>query len=206
LDQTLTQMAKLFPSGEPTSVTLVGAHSFTNISAKWSTINLTYEFRFGGKWVLTNVALKKQNGIATIIGFNVTPESASLAAQNKFSLRGKSVLQYSVLMLVVVVPLFTLFALVLCLRTKLNGPKWPWVIFIILGLGRFTINWTTGTSAFQLLSFQLLGASAIAPFYGAWTLGVSLPLGAIVFLFMRGKLRRSDPGQLTIVGEGRDSR
>lgn len=203
LEQTLGQMAGLFPPGEPTSVTLVGAQSFAG--PKWSTINLTYEFGFSGKWLLTNVALKKEGGSTTIVGFNVYPQSASLEVQNKFALSGKSVLQYFVLALVGLVPLFTLCVLVLCLRTKLKGRKWPWVVFIILAVGKLAVNWTTGAWAFAPASVQLFGASAMAPLYGPWTLAVSFPLGAIVFLFMRDRLRLAGPGQLTIVGGGREA-
>jgi hypothetical protein len=202
LEQTLRQMANLFPAGEPSSVTLVGAQSFTG--PKGSTINLTYEFSLANKWLLTNVALKKQHGNVTIIGFHGYPESRSLEAQNKFRLGGKTPLQYAVLALTAVVPLFTLWVLVLCARTRLKGRKWPWVVFIPLGVGKLAVNWTTGAWGFALAYVQLLGASAFAPLYGPWTLAVSVPLGAIVFLMVRNRLRVSVPGQLTTVGGARE--
>jgi hypothetical protein len=92
------------------------------------------------------------------------------------------------------VPLITLWALVSCVRTKLKGRKWPWVLFILLGIGKFAVNWTTGAWEFAPISVQLFGASATAPFYGPWTVAVSLPLGAIAFLAFRNKLRLADAG------------
>jgi hypothetical protein len=195
-------MAALFPAGEPTSLTLVGAQSFSG--PEWSTINLTYEFGFAGKWLLTNVALKKQHGKSTIVGFHVYPQPASLEAQNRFSLAGKSAVQYAVLACGVVVPLFTLWVFIVCLRTKLKGRRWPWLVFILVGFGKLAVNWTTGAWAFALAYVQLLGASAVAPPYGPWTIAVSFPLGAIVFLLRRKALRWSDTAQSTIIGGAPD--
>jgi hypothetical protein len=186
LQGTLVKMADLIPLGEPTSVSLVGAHRMN--TAESSTINLTFEYGFSGKWILTNVALKTQGGNTTVVGFSVVPQAASLEEQNKFTLGGKTLIQYLVLALGIVLPLLTLFALIVCIRTKLKGRKWPWILFVIFGFGNFAVNWTTGQWTFAPLYFQLFSASAFAPLYGQWTLGVSVPLGAVFFLLLRKKL------------------
>lgn len=187
LHDTLVRMADLFPAGEPTSVNLVGAHRIDGPESL--TINLTFEYGFSGKWFLTNVATKAQGGKTTIVGVSVTPQPGSLEEQTKFTLGGKTPLQYAVFMLVVSLPLVTLFALVVCFRTKLMGRKWPWILFILFGFGKLIVNWTTGQWAFVPLAVQMFSASAYAPLYGQWTLGVSLPLGAVLFLLLRQRLR-----------------
>ena len=187
LHDTLVQMGALIPNGEPTSVKLVGAHRMNMDNS--TTVNLTFEYEFSGKWLLANVAVKKQGGKNIIMGFNITPQSASLEEQNKFTLNGKTTIQYIVFTLAIIFPLLTLYALVICVRTKLKGKKWPWVLFLIFGFGKFAVNWTTGQWAFAPLSFQLSSASATAPLFGQWTLGVSLPFGAVIFLLLRKKLR-----------------
>lgn len=181
------RMAAAFPPGEPTSVTVVGARQ--GYTPKSSSINLTFEYQFADKWLLTNVAIKKEDGKTSIIGFNVYPESCSLEEQNKFTFVGKTPLHYLIFSLVVALPLFTLFILIDCIRTKMKGKKWPWILFIIVGFGNFAINWSTGKWLFLPLSFQLFSGSAVAQFYGPWTLAVSIPIGAIVWLFMKNKLR-----------------
>jgi hypothetical protein len=93
---TLAKMAALFPEGTPTSVQLVGANRFSSASAG-TTLNLTFEYQFGTQYLLTNVATKTMSGVMTIIGFRAQPEPVSLEEQNKFTLSGKSVLQYGVL-------------------------------------------------------------------------------------------------------------
>jgi hypothetical protein len=153
-----------------------------------STVNLTFEYGFSGKWIVSNVAVKREGGKTTIVGFNVIPQPMSLEEQNKFTLSDKTPIQYLVLALAVTYPLLTLGALVVCIRTKLKGRKWPWVVFVILGIGKFAVNWTTGQWAFTPISVVLFSASAVAPLYGQWTLAVSLPLGAITFLLLRRRL------------------
>lgn len=92
------------------------------------------------------------------------------------------------LFLAILVPLFTLYALILCIRTKIEKKKWLWVIFVLAGIASFSVDWTTGQWRIVPLSFQLLGAGASAPPYGPWVISVSLPLGAIIFLLKRKRL------------------
>jgi hypothetical protein len=186
LRATLDQMASHFPDGEPTSVTLVGAYQMS--SGDISTINLTYEYNFSGVWLLANVQVKKTSDKSSITGFNVYPQPKSLEEQNRFSLSRKSVAQYIVLSLAVVLPLFTLYVLVLCIRTRFKGRKWPWVLLVLVGVGKLAVNWTTGQLGFQPIAVQLFSASAAAPFYGPWTLAISLPVGAVLFLLRRQAL------------------
>jgi hypothetical protein len=186
LHDTLVQMAALIPTGEPSTITLVGAHRM-KVDAS-STVNLTFEYGFSGKWILTNVALKDQGGKITIVGFSVVPQPASLEEQNRFTLAGKTPFQYLVFALAILFPLITLWALVVCVKSKLKGRKWPWVLFVLLGFGKLAVNWTTGEWSFAPLSFQLFSAGVFAPLYGQWTIAIALPIGAVTFLVLRNKL------------------
>lgn len=185
LHDTLVKMAAFVPSQDPESIKVVGANTIRSSGLYQS--NITFEYQFPNKWLLMNVAIQKKDGVSTIIGFNVSPIPDSLENLNKFSLSGKSVLQYLVLFLAVLIPLFSLYVLVLCIRTKMEKRKWLWILFIMLGVGSFAIDWTTGRWSVKPLAFQLFGAGAFAPPYGAWTLSVSLPLGAILFLLRKKK-------------------
>jgi len=177
---TLEKMAEAIPTQAPISVKVVGAYSARGTDVY--KINLTFEYQFPTNWLLINVATQKKDGVLTIIGFNVYPLSDSLENLNKFTLVGKNPLQYATLALAILIPLFTLYALVLCIRTKMEKRKWLWIIFILIGIGKFTVNWTTGQCNFASLSFQLFGAASFAPPYGAWLISISLPVGAILFL------------------------
>lgn len=67
--------------------------------------------------------------------------------------------------------------------------KWPWMIFILLGVGKVAVNWTTGEWQVMPLAVQLFSVSALSDSYGPWELAVSFPLGAIAFLARRRVLR-----------------
>lgn len=183
LHETLMEMAALIPAQDPITVKVVGANTFKSPSIYRS--NITFEYQFSDKWLLANVAVQKKDGVSTIVGFNVNNLSDSLENLNKFKLAGKSMGRYAVLAGTVLIPLFSLYALVLCARTKMPKRKWLWIIFILFGVGKLTVNWTTGQWGFMPLSVQLFSAGAFAPLYGAWTFSISLPLGAIWFLLRR---------------------
>ncbi len=156
-----------------------------------SSTNFTYEYEFPDRWLLANVATQKKDGGITIVGLHVTPTADSLESINRFTLSGKSVVQYSTLLFAILVPLFILYALVKCARTKIERRKWIWILFILFGIGQFAINWTTGQWSVKLLQLQLFGAGTFAPLFGPWTVFVSLPVGAIIFLLQRKKLMKA---------------
>lgn len=182
---TFTQMAAMIPAGPPESLKVVGSNVFSGPEV--STTNLTFEYQFPQKWLLINVATQKKNGVATIIGFHVTPIADSLENINKFTLAGKSGFQYFVLVLAIVVPLLTLYVAVRCIRTKGVKMKWLWVIFILFGVCKLTVNWITGQWSIMPISIQIPCTTAGHELYGPWMIAVSFPLGAILFLLRRKK-------------------
>lgn len=184
--QTLVVMSAIIPTARPISVKLIGAQRFK--SAEFSTINLSFEYQYPTTWLVANVAFKQQGIRQTIIGFHVYLQSTSLEERNKFGLAGKTRLEYIVLVLVAVVPLFIIYTLIVCIRTPFKGKKWPWVLFILFGVGKLAVDWTTGESSFGIVSFQLLGAFGASQLYGPWILAVSFPLGAIMFLLNKKRL------------------
>jgi hypothetical protein len=191
LHDALGQMADMLPEGDPTSITLVGAHKATNNGSR--TTNLTFEYGFGEEWFIINVAWLSNNDAFAIIGFNVYDTPGALEELNKLELAGKSPTHYLFLALVVALPIFSIYALIVCARTRMSRRKWPWIIFILFGVGNFALNWTTGEVQFAPLQIQLLSASAAADLYGPWVLSVSLPLGALLFLLRRRSLSAPEP-------------
>ena len=184
----LEKMAAVIPAGDPTSVKLVGAQSVRKADSY--TAALTFEYNFGAKWFLIQVVLQRKGGIQTITGFHLTSMAQSLEATNRFTLVGKSAGQLVILAAALVAALFTFCVLVVCIRTKLLRWKWLWVLFIILGFGRLTVNWTTGQLLLSPLMIQLFSGAAFAQLYGPWSISVSIPLGAVIFLFYRTKHNR----------------
>lgn len=192
LGATFERMAMVFPAGEPRSRKLVGAYASTSIVAGKGTVHthlLTYEFGFPDHvWVLAAVTQRRSGNSDVITGFRVRRLNDSIEHLNRFALAGKGALAYLLLVAALAVPLLIVYALVRCVRTPLRGRKWPWVLFILFGLGSFSLDWSTGQWSIHMVSLQLLGAAIARIGYGPWILSVSVPLGAIVFLLRRRHL------------------
>jgi hypothetical protein len=189
VQETFTKMAAIFPAENPVSVKVVGAHVFKG--KEYSTTDITLEYQFPSKWLLASVATRKQGDISTIMGFHVKPMSDSLENLNRFSLVGKSAAQYLILTLAGGSLLFSLYVLVLCTQTRNVKRRWLWMLFILVGAGKLAVDWGTGQWTFQLLAFQIPCSTMSHPLYGAWTVGAYVPIGAILFLNHRWKMKVS---------------
>lgn len=186
-DAQLSEWAAGFPKGEPRSVKVVGAN--THIWSGERRYDLTYEYEFEGKWLVANVVLRKHGDKqARIVGLHAQLFDRSLEQMNAFTFRGKGGLHFLMLFLAVMSPLVSIAACITCIRTPIRRRKVLWALFTLVGVTTVHLNWTTGQLNFVPVSFQIFGASAFAPAYGPWTLGVSLPLGAIIFFFRRKAL------------------
>jgi len=194
-DRLLTQMANHFRKGELISTKIIGSNVHV-INGEWNG-NFTFEYQFTTGWNIANAALKKVDGKYEVTGLNVYQTEASQKEINAFSLSSKPFLHYLVLLLAIVVPLFVLTTLYFCIKTPMEKRKWAWVIFILLGVGIFQLNWTSGQVIFHLIYVQLFGASAMpAGPHAPWLLSVSLPLGAIVFWVKRKRFLAVDEGAI----------
>ena len=180
---TLAQMSALFPSEAPSKISLIGVQ--TNSSSHHATSNLVYEYSYQKQKFIVDVVLNKFSNTTSILGFHIKLLSADIEEQSKFRLAGKSALQYLIFVVAIVFPLVTIVALIICIRMKLRGRKWPWVLFILFGFCNLAVNWNTGDISFSIFALQMLSASANSAFYGPWVISVSLPLGAICFLIFR---------------------
>lgn len=197
-DEKLNEIANYFPGGELLSTEIIGSqtHTFNNT---WQG-NFSYEYHFEEGWALANVVLKRENDSMNVIGFNVYQAEASQKELNAFTLSNKSLLHYATLMGTVAIPIFIIVTLIFCIRTPINKKKWLWILFVIVGFGSFSLNWTTGQYGIRPLSVNLLGAAAGATSpYSPWILTVTVPLGAIVFWIKRRKLTEASIESMPIL-------
>lgn len=197
---TLEKMASILPAQDPIAVKVVGANTLNAPGVEQN--NVALEFQYPEGYVLVGVGLRKANTGTTLAGFSVTPLPDSLANLNSFKFEGRSPLQYTVLILAVIVPLFMIYAVALCAYTPMETwKKAAWIFACVVGVGRFTIDWTFGIWTLKPLSLLLLGTAAYAPPHGAWQISVALPIGAAVFFAWRkhrfGTLKLIVPGTIT---------
>jgi|SRR3569832_162740 len=189
----LERMASLFPAEQPKSVSVVGSktHTFNGRT----TYDLTIEYQYPSIWLVTNVVLQRHDGQVTIIGLNANPMNQSLRELNRFTFEGKGPIHYIVFALSIAVPLFIVYALVLCVKTPIARRKWLWVVFVAVGFVQLSLNWTTGAFGIHPISFLLLGVGIEYTWpYAAVILKVAIPLGAIVFLARRRALIAKSAG------------
>ena len=185
----LKDMAGQMPAGPPTHAYLVGVR--LNDDAAGRTILLVHEYQYGDVWMVARVLFRRQGEQEMIEGFHVDRRTTSYESANDFGFEGKGVLQPLFLAVTVAVPLFCVGVFVLACRTRFAKPwkRWPWLLFIAVGVGQIGMDWSTGGIRLEPLMFQLLGAGAFRNWPGPWILWVSVPLGAILFLRRRDKLR-----------------
>lgn len=160
---------------------------------------LFYELSLEDRWFEVQAVVDNDAGQRVVYGFLLEPKPASLAEINAFTLGGKSMRQYAILLLSVAVVLFILYTFILCLRSSMDQKK-SWLVVILVGVGSITVNWTTGEPGWGIMSMSFLGIEPLRDgLDGPWMLSVSLPIGAILFYL---KWRRFQPANEAVGGGG----
>jgi hypothetical protein len=157
---------------------LMGDNGFTNYT-------IDYEYFIKDKYLYFNFGIHEEGDKLTITAFDGRFFETSLTTIHSFTLKDKSFVHYIFMLFAVLIPIFIFVTLAFAIRTKLTK-KWLWIIGILLGFVKFSLNWTTGQVGFQLISFQILGAGfskqgLVAP----WTLSFTLPIVAVIFWVKR---------------------
>jgi len=197
----LSKVSKILRQGGDVKSVKIVSSNVLNMPERTRT-GLVYEFQYPNEWLLVEVIVEEANGNRLIAGFHTTHLPQPLEEINAFTLDGKSMAHIDILLMMMVVAAFSVFAVVLCIRTAM-ARKWVWILFILFGVGKLSINWTTGEFGYQIFTFQLLSASVIkqGP-YAPWFLSFSIPAGAIVFLIRRKKLQIKTSEQLPVAING----
>lgn len=186
----LKNIQALFGSHSVRSITVVGAQTSAQklIGRPSIALNsLTYEYDMGDRSVVANIVLQDIGNAMQIEGIHVQPLATSLERANAFTFSGKNAAFYVFFALALLIPLFILATEVFCWRTPIPRHKWPWRIFILLGVTGFTLNWTSGDVQFLPLHIDLLGVGYAQQPYGPLILQIGIPLGAILFWIRRRK-------------------
>ncbi len=150
---------------------------------------LTYEFGAGTKWAAIQIVLKSAPSGPQIVGWHAAPSDHQPTSAGDFTLAGKGLVQYLWLAAMVLSTFTIVFTLILVGRSAGVKRRWLWAIGSALGLGQFTLNWSTGMWAVRPLGFFLLGSAVVKPSpFDAWMLSFSLPVVAVIFLLRRKAL------------------
>jgi hypothetical protein len=172
-------------------VATIPKESPISVTPKWIKVDCDHgvclhqiilEYRYRNELLLFNVVDRKEGSQSSIMGIHARIIPGEAIAASEFRLSNKGFPQYLIFLMAILFPIFSLYVLVLCIRSEIGPRKWLWAVFILVGVSRLGVNWATGQPNFQLFAIQLLSAGASAETYSPWMVSVSLPLGAILFL------------------------
>jgi hypothetical protein len=181
------EMASYFPNGTPESIKVVGFRMPSG--QQYPTTDVTLEYQFPKRWLAVELITRENVNSSTILSFQVFPLADSLENLNRFTLVGKSVVQYWILILALCSLVFSFYALMLCIGAKDVKRKWLWMLFILVGVEKLAVDWNTGKLIFGILAVYIPSAIASHPPYGPWTIGACFPLGAVLFWKRQRKMR-----------------
>ena len=153
-----------------------------------STGSLTYEARGAGRTALFNIAVSRHGGTPAITAFHWEETAKPLAAANAFTFAGKTPTHYLYVVLAVLAMLTCIGGAVFAGVQRLGV---AWILASLIGVGSFSIDWTTGATGFNPVSFHVLAAGFVrngdvAP----WILTWSIPLGTILMLIVGWQRKR----------------
>jgi len=191
------QMAATFGRGAPDSLRPLNVAAFFGGGA--SRVRVTYEVAYPDRWVIAGVDLLDSAGIAQVIGAHANAVPRSAVGANALTLRGKSAAHYVLALIAIALPLFMVVTAVQVVRRRVPR-RWLWAVAALVGVGKLSLNWTTGAIALQPLQFQLLGFGifrAGGP-YLPWFLSVAFPLGATVAQFRMRRARDPQADQSVV--------
>jgi hypothetical protein len=206
----LEQAASLIAGQPLRSLDAVGFQE--NLTGGEHEIALAYEATMPHSWALVQIVPRGTGASTMIEGLRVNPMSTSLETVNAFTLHSKDLAQYAWLVAAVAVGLFTTWGLVVCAWEPYVKLRWLWLLLICFGVAQFSMNWTSGSSFIQpiaisvpTIAFRRMGP--IAP----WIVSFWVPLGAIIFMLLRGKLTTRtvptpEPAQLSDAFQGNRDR
>ena len=132
-----------------------------------------------------------------VVAFHWEVAPRDISQRHAFTFSGISIGRILFFFLVLALFVFVLAVAVVCFRDR-PRLRWLWIPFILLGIGRFSVPWVQGPLVPEQLVIEPLGLQAFSamagkvPAYEPWTLTAAVPVFAIVYLALRGRLRRSE--------------
>jgi hypothetical protein len=184
----LPSVAAYFPDAEPLSVKLVEYRFLSRFSFTGATpptnYTIGFEYEFPQTFVLAVAMLQSANSETSVLGLRLFRNSVSLETLNALTFQGKGAIHFVFMVLAAAILAFMIVTLIACIRTRVPRRKWLWIVFIIVGIGQFGLNWTTGEVGFSP-AINLFGVGMTKQPFAPWFLHLAFPLGAILFWWRR---------------------
>ena len=181
----LAQLRTYVPNREPRGRKNIGWNLVEQPQGE-ATVDVSDEYDFGDRFVLWNTHLHRATSASAWVvqGFHLNAATVHDLSANRFTLTGRTLLQYVFLLAVALSPALMIAALVKVIRTKGLRRKWLWGIAAFAGVFSFQMNWATGQIFSKFLTVQFIGAGATRgpSAFVAWVLTMTVPVGAALIL------------------------
>lgn len=203
-DDQLRKMADLIGTAEPVSVETAWSAENRNPDTGNGVSRMFLEYRFGGKWLVVDAAVKTEASTKRFVRLYLNSNSQSLRELNAFHLFGKGAVQYLFLLGWIVTFAFTGWAMLAAYRRHAGGRRWALIALMPLGLTpTVAMNWNT--AQIWVIGAASNSAGEVIPVVGmrypmalfAFTeLGatyfyISAPLIALCYLIWQLRARRN---------------
>ncbi len=201
--QSLIAMHDLLTGQEPASIKVIGARKFQEGDAEITEIVLDYEFQSMAKaasgsivpmparWVFLTFGVRSSESAPDKIDrINAVASEQPIERINAFTFRNKGVSQYAAFTIGILLSAFTIYAAVICIRSRIGPVKWLWILLMLFTVNFASVNWSSGQWSFHNISFKI-GVPPIPANltlysgYGPWNLTLGLPIGAIAFVLYK---------------------
>jgi hypothetical protein len=187
--RTFEKMADILPPAEPTAIHLIGK-SWVKSSSKPERHDITLEYLYPGKPLVANIVMDQTASGFVVMGAHFTPVSQPLEQYYVFRAAGQSRTHYTVAAVAALLIIVNAYALARCIMMPGLRRRWLWIIFVLLGWGTIGFNWTEATFGISPLFVGVPVVRVAQSAYQPLVIGLSLPLGALIFVFRR---RQRDP-------------
>lgn len=170
------------------SVALIGWNLVSEPNRKAA--QLSYELRGPHRWGAAVLWLEKRVDGTRLNGLRLFARTQSMASENAFTLRDRSLKHYLVLAALCCSVLFSLGTALIIVRTPMPR-RWWLAALALVSFGTIQFNWSAGQSMVLPAYFSLFGGSVIkAGPVAPWIVSVGLPLGACIALWRRADFRK----------------
>lgn len=187
LRASIDQLQALIPAGETAETRITNWRVTTGTGGNWLTAIAEHEFRdhVARSETLLTRAEENQPWLLYNLNLNVAPRSE--IPDNAITLSGRPPAYIAMVTAALILPPFMLATFWAALFLPRVKPRWAWVIAVIIGVGTFQLNGTTGEIGFQAASINLFGAGAMSSgsAFDPWIISVAHPIGAVVFWVSR---------------------
>ena len=170
------------------------------LSTRWASglayrdARLAYELSSGDQRALVQMVIRRQEGKAMIVTFNVSKIDQPARDINAFRLGNMSLANFLIAALAIAGSATTLIAIRRIWTSGLFRRRWLWTIGCLLGLFRISTLWGTSEVQFLPLQLTLFSAGFLRQGLGPWTIIAGVPVVSIWVLLRHRALKRQGRG------------